>query len=160
MKRLQNAMISRSPAPAGCAAEILETAPLLFRFIRAEMRRHRGGATVPQFRAMLFLDRTPAATVSALAQFLGLSLPTASRLAEGLGRRGFLARKIQPGDRRRAALALLPRGRRALESARRATQRKIAAATAPLAPDDCAAIRAALRRLRDLFQAVAPCPPS
>lgn len=152
MKPLQHASDSRPADLQACAAEILETAPAVFRFIRTEMRRHRGALSVPQFRAMLFLERTPDVSVSALARFLGLSLPAASRLADGLVRKEFATRKIQPGDRRRAALAPSPRGRIALAAARRATLERIAATLAPLPPAERRAVWTALQRLRGLFQ--------
>ncbi len=116
------------------------------------MRSHRGALTVPQFRTMLFLDRTPGASVSALAQFLGLSLPATSRLAEGLVRQGFVKRTPSPGDRRRSALTLHPRGRIALAAARQATLARLAAAVAALRPAERDAIGIALQRLRGLFQ--------
>ena len=136
-----------------CAAEILETVPALMRFIRAQMRGHRGPElSVPQFRTLLFLSRNGGASLSALAEFLGLSLPGASRLVEGLVRKNFVVRRIPPGNRRLIALALSARGRRTVAAARQATETRLAEVVAPLPADQRAAIQRALRILREKTQ--------
>jgi DNA-binding MarR family transcriptional regulator len=133
-----------------CAAEILETVPAVMRFIRAQMRRHRGRElSVPHFRTLLFLRRNGGASLSALAQFLGLSLPAASRLVEGLVRRNFVVRRIPPGNRRLIALALSARGRRTVGAARQATESRLAEVVAPLPAGERAAIGRALQTLRE-----------
>jgi DNA-binding MarR family transcriptional regulator len=136
-----------------CAAEILETVPAVMRFIRAKMRRHRGPElSVPHFRTLLFLSRNGGASLSALAEFLGLSLPATSRLVEGLVRKNFVVRRIPPGNRRLIALALSARGRRTVGAARQATESRLAEVVAPLPAGERAAIRRALRTLREKLQ--------
>jgi DNA-binding MarR family transcriptional regulator len=152
MQQLQ--MVTRAGGSAEkCAAEILETVPAVMRFIRAQMRRHRGPElSVPQFRTLLFLRRNGGASLSALAEFLGLSLPATSRLVEGLVRKKFVVRRIPPGNRRLVALALSARGRRTVGAARQGTERRLAEAVAPLRARERAAIRRALRTLREKLQ--------
>ena len=75
--------MSRSPRP--CAREILETVPLVMRFIRGQVRRRRtAGLSLPQFRTLIFLSRAQNSSLSAVAGHLGLSLPAMSRLINGL----------------------------------------------------------------------------
>jgi len=138
----------------GCAAEILETVPTVMRFIRAQMRHHRGPElSVPHFRTLLYLGRHDGASLSALAEFLGLSLPAASRMVEGLVRKRFVVRRIPLRNRRLIALALSARGRRTVAAARQATERRLAEVVASIPPGQRAAIERALQALREMFQA-------
>ena len=139
-----------------CAAEILETVPAVMRFIRAQMRRHRGPElSVPHFRTLLFLSRNGGASLSTLAEFLGLSLPATSRLVEGLVRRNFVARRIPRGNRRLVALSLRACGQRTVCAARQATERRLAEVVAALPAGERATIQRALRMLREGFQSAA-----
>jgi DNA-binding MarR family transcriptional regulator len=153
MQQLQ--MLTNAPdSSEGCAAEILETVPAVMRFIRAQMRHHRGPElSVPHFRTLLYLGRNDGASLSALAEFLGLSLPAASRMVEGLVRKRFVVRRIPPGNRRLIALALSARGRRTVAGARQATERRLAEVVASIPLGQRAAIQGALQALRERFQA-------
>src|SRR2546423_14828906 len=74
-----------------CAGEIMETVPAVMRFLRAKMRHH--GApflSVPQFRVLVFLYRHPGASLSSVAEHLGVTCPTASVLFDRLGRGGLI----------------------------------------------------------------------
>jgi len=126
------------------------------RFIRAQMRRQRGSdLSVPQFRALAFLSRNPQASLSALAEFLGLSLPASSRLIEGLVRKNFVARRIPRGNRRLVALSIRARGKKTIGAARQVTERRLAEVVASLCDDERATIQRALRTLSRAFQSVA-----
>ncbi len=140
-------------SPKQCAAEILESVPTVMGFIRSQMRRHRGPClSVPQFRTLVFLDRSGGASLSALAEFLGISLPATSRLVEGLVRKRFVIRRIPTENRRVVALALSSGGRKTIGFARRATESQLVEVVASLPRGECAAIRRALRILRRKFQ--------
>jgi DNA-binding MarR family transcriptional regulator len=155
MQQLQ-ALTRATGSAQDCAAEILETVPAVMRFIRAQMRRHRGPElSVPHFRTLLFLSRHDCASLSALAEFLGLSLPATSRLVEGLVRKNFVVRRVPPGNRRLIALALSAGGRRTVGTARQATESRLAEVVASLPAGERAAIQRALRTLREEFQSVA-----
>jgi DNA-binding MarR family transcriptional regulator len=155
MQQLNNTTIVRTSA-ADCAAEILDAVPTVMRFIRAQMRRHRGSdLSVPQFRTLAFLSRYPGASLSALAEHLGLSLPATSRLVEGLVQKSLVVRRIPPGNRRLVALSISARGERTVLVARQATERRLTEVVAPLPNDDRARIHLALRVLREEFTCVA-----
>ncbi len=147
----------RIGAAEGCAAEILETVPTVMRFIRAQMRRHRGpNLSVPQFRTLVFLSKHPDASLSSLAEFLGLSMPATSRLVEGLVRKSLVIRQTPAGNRRRVALSLSARGQRNIRAARQATERRLAEVVASLPNGKRVGIQRALRTLRKVFQPMAP----
>ena len=62
-----------------CAAKVMETIPLVMRFIRADMRdRKATELSVPQFRTLAFLDRNPGASLVQLSEHLGVTCATAS----------------------------------------------------------------------------------
>ena len=59
--------------PELCAREVMETVPLVMRFIRMEMRSRRAPSlSVPQFRVLTFLSHKPGAPLSSVAEHLGV----------------------------------------------------------------------------------------
>jgi DNA-binding MarR family transcriptional regulator len=135
-----------------CACELLEVVPLVMRAIRAEMRGHRGAdLSVPQFRALNFLSANDGASLSDLAEFIGLALPSASKLIDGLVARKLVSRKACAGDRRRVNLALTAAGRAMLEIANKATQDYIAQRMIALPEAARATIVQAMGALRPIF---------
>jgi DNA-binding MarR family transcriptional regulator len=150
MQQLRRAMIAATPR--GCAAEILEVVPAVMRFIRTQMRQYRGpDLSVPQFRTLVFLCSSPGASLSVLADFLGLSLPATSRLVEGLVRRNLVDRRIPSGNRRLVSLTVSAHGRKIICAARKATERRLADVMSALPIKDCVAIQRALQALRKRF---------
>jgi len=91
-------------------------------FIRRQMRSNRGGLSLAQFRSLVRANQAPAATLSMIAEFLGATLPTASRIVAGLVDKGLLDRAGCNWDRRQVQIGLTPRGKEVLQTARRATQ--------------------------------------
>lgn len=155
MQQLQHGTLA-GPSAGGCAEEILEAVPVVMRYIRSQMRRHRGAdLTVAQFRTLVFLSRSPGVSLSSLAEFLALSLPATSRLVEGLVRRNLVDRRIPPGNRRLVALSVNAHGRKIICAARQATEKRLAEVLAPLRDDQRRAIQQALRTLREEFQSIA-----
>ncbi len=142
MQALRDATIATAD---GCARELLASVPGLMRVIRAEMRGHRQAPlTVPQFRTLVFVNYHAAASLSVLAEHLGLSLPATSRMIDVLAKRGLLARRAQPSDRRCLALSLTHRGRVAFRAAHDATRAALARRLAELSAAELAAINQAL----------------
>jgi DNA-binding MarR family transcriptional regulator len=135
-----------------CAREVLDVVPLVMRVVRTEMRAHRGPElTVPHFRVLAFLARNEGASLSEVAEHVGLRLPSMSTLVDGLVTRGLVARSASAKDRRRVALCLTPRGRSTWGAARRATQARLAKLMANLSPEQQATVTAAMGALRALL---------
>ncbi len=102
-----------------CAHEILETVPLVMRFMRDQVRQRRtAGLSLPQFRTLIFLNRAKNSSLSAVAGHLGLSLPAMSRLINGLVDDRLVERQPVSTNRRQIALTLTVRGRATLEKVR------------------------------------------
>ena len=135
-----------------CAGEVLDVIPHTMRAIRTEMRRHRrSDLSIPQFRTLAMLNQREGASLSDLAEFMGLTLPSASKLVDGLVVRKLVSRKTCAGDRRRLTLTLTSPGRATLEAARVATQAHLAKELEKLPADELAIVIRAMRILRPIF---------
>ena len=76
-----------------------------------EMRSHRGhDLSIPQFRTLTFVNRNPEISLSHLADHLGLTLPSTSKLVDGLVNQKIIIRHELKEDRRRLMLALTKNG--------------------------------------------------
>src|SRR3982750_3668540 len=106
------------PAEDVCARHLLDTVPLVMRVIRQHMRRHRSGLTVPQFRTLCYVSMTEGSSLSAVAEFIGLSLPAMSRLVDGLVEHGLMHRRPCDDDRRHVRLSVTPTGETSIREAR------------------------------------------
>src|SRR4051812_44228999 len=134
-----------------CGRELLDTVPLVMRVIRSHMRRHRSGLTVPQFRTLCFVNTTDGSSLSAVAEFIGLSLPAMSRLVEGLVEHGLMDRRPCDDDRRHVRLSVTQTGEAALREARELAQAALAQAVGHLTPEQQTALVDTMRVLRDVF---------
>ncbi len=139
-------------SPNDCAREVLDVVPLVMRSMRAEFRRSRGNdLRVPQFRAMLFINRNPGASLSGLADHLGLTPPSTSKMVDGLVSRELVKRLDSPADRRKITLTLTEAGARLLEASFQATQDCFAEQFSKLAESERLEIIQAMQRLRLVF---------
>ena len=139
-----------------CARRILETVPGVMRHVRSEMRRGAGETlSVPQFRVLAFLGRNPGASLSAMAGFVGVTVPTASAAVERLVRRGLVTRRGDPRERRRVQLGLTPAGTSLLRRAGAGARARIAARLAALPTAERVALARGLELLRDALGAPA-----
>jgi DNA-binding MarR family transcriptional regulator len=135
------------------AREILEAVPFTMRLIREEMRRHRGiDLTLPQFRALLFLQRNPGAALHQVAAHLGLTPPTVSKMISGLLSRGMIERPVSTSDRRRVELRLTARGNALIDRVRGETVAKFSERLENIPADEREKMITALERLRKALQ--------
>jgi DNA-binding MarR family transcriptional regulator len=107
-----------------------------------------------QFRTLARVDQQPSASLSALAEHLGASLPTTSRIVGGLVDKGFLRRGDCREDRRQLALLITPRGRAVLDEAWSSTRRQMEAEIGKLTAQQRATLAEAMGIFRSLFGAV------
>lgn len=139
-------------SPKACAGEMLDTVPLIMQAIRVHMRGSRDpGISVPQFRVLTYLSRTEGASLSAVADRVGLSLPAMSRLIDGLVMRNLVGREESVRDRRFVVLRLTGEGRDLVRSARAAAQTHLAEALATLSAAQRAQVGTAMQLLRPVF---------
>ncbi len=144
--------MNSTPSADECAALLADTVPLIMRTIRAEMRKHRSAdLSVPQFRALAFIGRHPGTSLSAVAEYIGLTLPSISKMIDRLKARGLVARRDAPDDRRRICLELTPLGQATWQSSTQATRTHLAEQLAALSPEERTVITQAMRSLHCVF---------
>ncbi len=138
-----------------CAAQLMETVHPIMQFIRTEMRSQREPAlSVPQFRVLAFLSRHTGASLSEVAEHVGVTLATASSNVDRLVQRGLVDRTDDPHQRRQVVLKLTPTGSSRLKKMKAITQQQIADLLGQLPPEELAQVRAGLQILQQVFQAV------
>jgi DNA-binding MarR family transcriptional regulator len=142
---------TKSPLSVQCAREILDSVPPVIWFIRRQMRSYRSGLSLPQFRSLARVNRPPQATLSAVAEHLGATLPTASRIVGGLVDKGLVARQDCRWDRRQVLLELTPRGRQVLVAAHKAAQEQMEVELTKLTPQERKSLIGATKILKSLF---------
>jgi DNA-binding MarR family transcriptional regulator len=135
-----------------CARQLLDTTPQIMRSVRGEMRSHRGhDLSVPQFRTLTFVNRNPETSLSELADHLGLTLPSVSKLVDGLVNKKLITRRESTTDRRRLTLSLTKPGEDILRVARQATQDHLKNVLCTLSADELSTIIRAMSLLHPLF---------
>ena len=141
-----------SATPEEAASELLEVVPVVMKEIRTEMRSRRSpDLTVPQFRALAFIDRNKGASLSAVASHMGLTLPSTSRLVDVLIARRLLTREDNPADRRRVKLGVTSRGLTILGNSRRGTLDYLAKKLGGISADDRKVIVEGMAAIRRVF---------
>lgn len=131
---------------------LMDVVPQVMQTFRSEMRRRRGPEiSVLQLRVLAFLRRRPGSTLSAVAEHVGLTLPSMSSQISGLVARQLVDRSVSEEDRRYVTLTLTEQGRMLMESARQGTQGSIVKKIAVLAPEELAVVAASMQLLSRVF---------
>src|SRR3569832_645434 len=120
---------SKGITPVCCAVVVLVFFLLVMQFLRAEMRSANSSSSllsVPQFRALAFLDHHSGASLSELAEHLGVTRATGSAIIDRLVQRGLVDRTERPEERRHVMLKLTQAGSEYLQQIREKTQAEIA----------------------------------
>lgn len=144
--------MDEEPQLLECAHAIIEIVPRLSRIMRKDLRIHSAGLfTEPQFRVMAHLFREGERCLSDLATYLGVSLPTMSKLVQGLEARGLVARTEDSVDRRRIVLALTEQGRQEYAAMLRRTEEHLVDWIHDLSVAQCAEIIRAFNTLDELL---------
>ena len=136
-----------------CANRVMDTIPLVMRFIRADMRSNSATSlSIPQLRSLAFLKRNPGASLSELAEHLGVTCATASTTTERLVQRDFVLRSDHPQERRKIVLYLTPEGRQHLEQTQAQTRAHIADLLDGLSAKEITQIEEGLTLLKNVFE--------
>ena len=142
--------------PERCAREVVETVPLVMRFIRTEMRSRRAASlSVPQFRVLTFLSRQPGAPLSSVAEHLGIARSTASATVDRLVRRKLVSRTTHPEERRSIVLTLTTARVEHLQLVRDAASARMAKVLAGLSAADLLQVSQGLSLLGNAFKEIA-----
>jgi len=134
------------------ARKLLEVVPIIMQDIRSEMRGRRSlDLTVPQFRALAFVNRNEGSSLWEVAHHMGLTPPSTSRLVDNLIERGLMARNDHPGDRRRVRLTVTDHGLAILEASTQGTVSYLADKLSGVNADNREVIDKAVETLRTVF---------
>lgn len=138
--------------PEEAARELLEIVPLIMRDIRSEMRSQSSpDLTIPQFRALAFLNRNEGSSLLKVANHMGLTPPSTCRLMDGLIARGMMTRQDNPADRRCVRLVVTARGLAILDASTRGTLAYLADKLGNVGDDGREVIVKAMKSLRSVF---------
>lgn len=133
------------------AKMILDIIPPLMRHIRNEMRYlTKSELTVPQFRVLARLSRSTA-TNRDLAEWVGVSAPTMTRMVDVLVKKNFVKRDSKNGDRRQLDLTLTDKGLLTFRELRSSVQMKLAEKISNLTHERKKHLTDGLWVLRDTF---------
>ena len=156
MQELQNDD-NRVVTAEECAAQLAAFAPTMIRATRRLMGNLPDvDLSPPQVRALSFLEWKPGASLTALAEYMGLTPSAASRLADGLVRRGLENRQECATDRRFLNFTLTPQGQALLAAARQALQARLLPALARLSDAQRSVLLDAIAVLRHVFALEGP----
>lgn len=145
--------------PEACAALLLETTPRVMRAVRMAIADLEAPAlTIPQFRALQFIEMHAGASLSLTAEFLGLTLPSTSKLVDQLVRRGMLARDDDRDDRRRMTLRITEKGDALLKSAQQSVRAHLTGLLNQLGRSELASLHNTLMLLQEHFPSPATMP--
>lgn len=138
--------------PDQCARELMETVPQVMQAIRVEMRLGRGAnLSIPQFRALRFIQTHPDSSLTGLAEYLGLTPPSASKLVDGLVKQALVSRQESSSDRRRLTLTLTPTGESLVNQSRANAQSSLAQTLKTLSESELGTIARAMQILQPLY---------
>jgi len=149
--------VGKAPAqgPAICdeaADAVLNIAPPVVRAIRKMMREHRlPELSVPQFRTLGLLSFCADASLSTVADYIGSSMPAASRMIDSLVVKNLIVRKQCCRDRRQVSLEVTAQGREAFLASRQATRLQLTQSLAGLSAKKKEEIVKAMRALGEIF---------
>ena len=151
-------LVQKDPAhpeplrPLDCADAVLEVMPAVMDALRAAMRQQVGDPlSVPQFRCLSFIARHPGSSVSAVAAFLGVTLPTASAMVDRLAKAGAVAPSVAAADRRRTELQATESGLAQVRQIQGGARDEFARALATRSPQELQQLHAGLGVLRRAF---------
>ncbi|MGE5675835.1 MAG: MarR family winged helix-turn-helix transcriptional regulator [Mycobacterium leprae] len=138
------------------AQAIMETVPQVMRFIRTEMRQSSAHAlSVPQFRALAYLNRHPGASLTDVADHLGITRAAGSTLIDRLVQGGWVNRVPDPAERRRVILTLTAEGAGLLQQARTVTRNQVIASLAHLSDAQLQTVTDGIALLETVFRQAA-----
>jgi len=133
------------------ARRILDIVPAVMRSVGADMRwRASAGFQVSHYRVLGMLSKRPL-TLSELAAYQAVALPTMSRTVSILVERGWITRTEDPEDRRRVQLGVTNEGRSVLKELRAEGLANLAARLAGLTPEEREQVLAGLEVLEKVF---------
>jgi Beta-glucosidase-related glycosidases len=147
--------------PTATADVLIQASWRVMRVVRAAVESAQAtDLTMTQLQTLGFLFASPGASLSEVADHLGLQMPTTSKVVESLVQQGCVARKSVPGNRRKLSLHITAAGRKVMGSAARPGMTRIAELLGQLNDRELGIVRRAMTILQPVVQPVTPSSPS
>ena len=145
--------LSTLPAtPDFLARAYVSLIPQMMGSLRNHLRTLEGGdLRIGQFRMMLAIRMEENPSLSQVAEVVGLTLPSASKVVDELERRSLIRRQSDKLDRRRQNLSLTAEGMDVLEMVKRTAETHFAVLFSQLTPAERSFLLCAAETLRPLF---------
>jgi DNA-binding MarR family transcriptional regulator len=134
------------------ARGLLDVVMLVMRTVAADMRKSPRPLAPAQMGSLMRIAAGPC-TMSELARFQAVSLPTISKSVDMLVRRGWVERWMDKKDRRQMMTRLTPSGKNMLAHIRQRTERQVTRTLAPLSPSERAQLVSTMNILRRVLVA-------
>ncbi|TYQ24483.1 MarR family transcriptional regulator [Pseudanabaena sp. UWO311] len=141
-----------SISPQLCAARVMDVVPTVMRWIYTEVRQQESTClTIPQLRALAFLQINAGTSLVALAEYLGVTSASTSTMVERLVQKEYVTRVEHPKSRRKVVLSLTVAGEEHLQQVRQITRDRLADKIAHLPPEHLAHLLNGLEELSQIF---------
>ena len=152
MKPLAIRSSEKNRANEDSASLVIATIPVVMCAFKGKMRANRPeGLSVPQFRALIFIDKHTSTSISDIAKCIGLALSTTSKLVDGLVKRHYVERTTAENDRRRAMVSLTGLGKSEYEATRAQAHAYMRECLSELSLEEEEAVKVAMRALNRIF---------
>lgn len=143
---------SRLSLRSACAAKVIDVVPAVMRCIHTEIRQQKSTyLTIPQLRALAFLQTNACSSLTELAEYLGVTSASASTMVERLVQKEFVTRTEHPTLRRQVVICLTSAGEEHLQEVRQITRDRLADKIAHLPPEHLANLLNGLEELSQIF---------
>ena len=130
----------------------MDAAPKIMQYIQVEIRRgHNTDHSVSQFRSLRFILRNPESSLSDLADHHNPTLPSVSKLVDGLVKKDLISHQESTTDRRQLTLALTENGESIINSARASAKANPVKILSYLSNEELRTIHQAMELLYPLF---------
>ncbi|MER6137622.1 MarR family transcriptional regulator [Streptomyces sp. BV286] len=144
--------------PDPLADQVLDTVESLVALWVAAAEEVTPSLSMRQLLALQTVRRRPELNLTALAEHLGIALPTASRLCGRLETAGLLQRTVQPHNRREVQLVVTPQGRRLLADVTERRSVCLAVVFEAMTPEERASMQRGLRAFHQAHSLLRPEP--
>lgn len=135
-----------------CAAKVVDIVPTVMQHIYNEVRQQKSSfLTIPQLRALAFLQTNTCSSLTILAEYLGVTSASASTMVDRLVQKEFITRTEHPTLRRQIVLCLTVAGEEHLQQVRQVTSDRLADKLVHLPVEQLANLLDGLEELIQIF---------
>lgn len=146
-------MVATEPTSTNCSKEILESIPVVMHYLRRGIRRELGDkASVPQIRALSFIRRNPASTLTTVSEYLAVSNATTSSIVDRLVKKGLVSRTEDPKERRCLQLSVTAKGQEEYRVVQEVAIAELTKVLTRLPDDQVRQIQEGLRILKEALE--------